>query len=177
MTPAKVLKAYKAINASEKKLSQLAFEVEETPLEGKIIAFNDTPKEYNGNQYFTFKVQRPDGTFGSMSVSRLSDSFVQKGIAQVVNSELNKGKAMLKSFRVSGDLVRNLGKSEAERIAIMVGKSYKAERTTANVINLYDAETLFITPATENVISETELDKLWENTVVSDRLFKFTEIR
>ena len=176
ITPEQVLKAYSDIGASKKKMDQLSFEIEETPLAGLIIGFDTTPKEYNGNQYFTFKVQRPDGTIGSLSVSRMNDTFVVEGEHLIVKSETNKGKVMLKSFRASGDVVRNIGRSDAERIANMVGKNYTAERISGRVLVDYEPEILFITPVTPDKPTKAELGKLWKNTAVSDRIFKFLTI-
>ena len=176
ITPEEVVAAYTGIGASEKKITQLNFVADETPLQGKIIRFNPEAKEYNGNKYFTYDVERPDGTIGSMSVSRLNDTEVVKDRIIFVKSEKNKGKAMLQPSRVSGDIVRNIGRSEAERIANMIGKSYRAERISGNVIDNYEAEFLFVTPNKPETLTVTEKKKLWDNTAVSDRLFKFIEL-
>lgn len=176
ITAKEVVAAYTKIGASEKKMTQLAFESEETPLKGLIIAFDDVPKEYNGNKYFTFKVERPDGTIGSLSVSRLNDTFVKEGEFIVIKSKPNEGNVMLKSFRASGDVVRNIGRSDAERIANMVGKSYTAERIAGYVLDSYEPKNIFVMPKVEGAPSKTELSQLWDNTVASDRIFKFLTI-
>lgn len=177
-TAEEIIALYEGIGASEKKMNQLTFVLEETPLEGTIISFDESAREYNGNKYFVFNVLRPDGTKGVMSVSRLNDTHVMQGDVQIVKNEksANAGKIMLKSHRVSGDMIRNIGKSEAERIANMIGKNYKAERITGHVIAKYDDDVLFIKPAKAEKPSKDELTKLWSNTAVSERLFKFIEL-
>lgn len=176
ITADEVVSAYTAIGASPKKIAQLNFTADETPLQGKIIRFNPEAKEYNGNKYFTFDVERPDGTIGSMSVSRLNDTEVVKDRIIIVKSEKNAGKAMLQPTRVSGDTIRNIGRSEAERIANMIGKSYRAERITGNVVVEYTDDKLFVKPKNVTNLIKAEKDALWANTAVSERLFKFIEL-
>ena len=177
ISPAKVIEAYEKIGSSKKKLDSLSFKTEETPLEGTIIEFDSKPAEYEGNKYFTFKVSCPDGQIRKLSVNRLFDNEVVEGQYLVIKNEQNKGKVMLKSIPVSGNLVRMLGNSQAERISNIIGKSYKAQRITSSVLIEYTPEKLFLKPEHENKPSESELETLWQNTAISDRLFKFTEIK
>ena len=155
----------------------MQFEVEETPLEGTVIGLNPEYREYNGNKYLVLDIQRPDGTMGTMSISRLSDTQVIQDQYQVVKNGDNAGSIMLKSSRVSGDLVRNLGKSDAERISAIIGKTYKAERVTGYSLVEYTPEALFVSPKTKDKPTKAELKQLWDNTAINERLFKFLEIR
>ena len=112
-----------------------------------------------------------------MSVSRLNDTHVKEGEVIFVKSEVNKGKAMLKPFRISGDIIRNIGRSEAERIANMIGRSYTAQRVEGVQVVKYAPEHLFVNPTkaeiTAEKLSEANAAKLWKNTVGTNKLFKF----
>jgi len=177
ISPSKVIEAYEKIGSSQKKLNSLSFKTEDTPLEGTIIEFDPKPSEYEGSKYFTFKVACPDGQVRKLSVNRLFDNEVNEGKFLIIKNEANKGKVMLKSTPVSGDLVRMLGNSQAERISASIGKSYKAQRVSGSVLIEYTPEKMFLKPAIENKPTNEELNTLWQNTAISDRLFKFTEIK
>jgi hypothetical protein len=173
-SPADVLAAY--TEHKPKSVPNLTFELNEgSPLEGRIISFDREPREYRENKYFVFVVEKPDGSTGELSVTRLTDSQVIKDDVQQVGREEspNKGKWMLKSHNVTSKAILPKHKNQAELISAMVGKKYKAERMSGHVIVEYN-EKMF----TEKKDKLTSADKkaLWDNTAASEKLFKFTEI-
>lgn len=167
-----VVELYKGIGKTEKQLASLTFEAGETPLSGIIKRLITEPVEYQGNKYFTYEVVDNDGkVIGTMSVNRLFDSLVEKDNVIVVGNGENKGKGMLKSIRLSA--TNHLGKSRAEQIANFVGRKYTAERVSGRVIDKYTPEHLFVPAnATDNTVTTANKNKLWANTVVSERLMK-----
>lgn len=172
ITAEEVVNLYKGIGKSEKQIDSLTFEASETPLSGTIKRLITEPAEYQGNKYFTYEVVDDNGkVIGTMSINRLFDSLVEKDNVIVVANGENKGKGMLKSIRLSQ--TNHLGKSRAEQIANFVGRKYTAERVTGRVIDKYTPDHLFVPAnATDNTVSATNKNKLWANTVVSERLMK-----
>ena len=176
LSPAKVIEEFRKMGASPKKLDSLAFMTEESPLSGKIIGISKKPSEYEGNKYLTFDVETSNGQIKKLSINRLFDQEVTDKFL-IVGNEAHKGMAMLKSVPISGNIIRDLGNSQAERISAVIGKTYTAERVSGTVLVKYTPEKLFIKPSIEGEPSKEELEKLHENTAVSDRLFKFLTIQ
>lgn len=184
-TAEKIIALYKSIGKTEKQLDSLAFEISETPLSGYVHHLIEEPQVYKTasgeQQYFVYSITASadsDVEIGTLSVNRAFDSEVKKGDFLVVANEKseNKGKAMLRSHRLTN--TNHLGKSRAEQIANLVGCTYTAERVTGNVVKEYTAKMFCPAPVVDKVATPTpaNLEKLWSNTLVNEKLMKFNTI-
>lgn len=166
ITRDQVISAFEDAGMSEKSIKALKFEASETPLEGRIFAFNPIPKVYEGNKYFVFEVEKNGIKVGEISVNRFFDSFVEEKNFLVVANGDNKGKAMLKPLRINS--LSRFGTSRADQIANLVGKSYKATKVGKRILKSYDVADIFVPTDTKGEVSATNLAKLWKNTDPKD---------
>ena len=174
----KVVEMYKSIGKTAKQMASLTFEVEETPEAGVIVGIDETPKVYQDNKYFVYKVADPETgeIIGTMSVNRPHDTYVEEGDLIVVGSGANKDKGMLRSHRMN--ILNPYGKSRAEQIANLIGKKYTSVKQDKNVLISYDPKDMFIEPNKSGEFSETSKKQLWKNNTKAVKLtkFEFSEI-
>jgi hypothetical protein len=177
-----IVKAFESAGKSPKQIEALLFELSNTPLRGRIGAFNPEPKTFNttdssgkavSQKYFVYPVYDVDDNtkeIGELAVNRPFDTFVIKGDYQVVASETspNKGKAMLRSHRMND--LSSLGKSRAEQMESIQGKIYTATKIKRDVVKLFTADKMFVTANAEGIATEANITKLNNNTAVKDLL-------
>ena len=174
-----VVKAFESAGKSAKQIEQLKFELSTTPLTGRIQRFVTEPKEFKTKdtdgksvvqKYFVFEVADDKGKIiGDLPVSRPFDTYVNEGDYLICGeNSTNKGKAMLRSHRMNE--LSGLGKSKAEQIANMVGKSYSATKVTKRIPKSYTTSDLFVTASADGKVSDSNIAKLNKNTVAKDLL-------
>ena len=170
LTAEQVVSMYKSIGKSEKQLAALTFEVSETPLEGTIGNLITEPKEFSGNKYFVYEVLNSEGVvIGEISVNRLFDTKVEKDDILIIANGANKGKAMLRSHRLTN--TSHLGKSRAEQIANASGKAYKATRVSVPQPVDFKPAKLFVGNDLKSIDKVTAAMKkqLWDNTAINEK--------
>ena len=164
-----------------KQMKSLTFEVSETPLSGTIYKLNDEPETYKDpkgvdHKYAVYSVMDSNGNhIGVISVNRFFDTKVVKDDVIVIASEANKGRAMLRSHRLTS--TNKFGKSRAEQIANLVGASYEGERTSVYQPIEYIPAKLFSAKKSYKLEKEVEQavkDLLWKNTEINEKAMTIT---
>lgn len=171
---AEVVAMYEGIGKTAKQIESLTFEASETPLSGIIGNLLDEPKEYQGNKYFVYEVlDDNDKVIGEISVNRLFDTEVKQGDVLIVANGDNKGRAMLRSHRLTS--TAHLGKSRAEQIANATGKRYTATREAVSqpkdFTKIFSAKKSY---KMEKEVEETVKELLWKNTQINEKAMAIT---